>query len=170
MREPFSTLSISLQAAFINEFSGQVFTSNGTRWVLSNHKNTPFNQQQSTHLPWVCPVFLQPPWGILPGTATHWLFCVGLLAEPGGSARNDVDLHGSVLRAAATHQPLEMRPIHQQGTLQHPRVNLILKTPLPVCCWRYYLLPKSLLITLGSIISHTVTNKHTCPHIWLPGG
>lgn len=107
------SLSISLQAVFINELSGQVFQSDTTTWVLNNHQTLLFTNN-NPHCLWLCAISLQSPRGATPGNTGHRLLCVGLLAEPGGSAGNHVGLHGLVLRPAATNQPLEMMPLRQQ--------------------------------------------------------
>lgn len=54
----------------------------------------------------------QRPWGGVPGEHGHRPLCVGLLAEPGGSAGNYCCLHDPGLRAAAAYQPLEVIPAH----------------------------------------------------------
>lgn len=51
---------------------------------------------------------LQCPRGGVSEESGHRLLRVGLLAEPGGSAGNHVDLHVPGLRTAAPNQPLEM--------------------------------------------------------------
>lgn len=55
----------------------------------------------------------QSPRGGVPAEHGHRLLCVGLLAEPGGSAGHHCCLHDPGLRAAATNQPLEVIPAHQ---------------------------------------------------------
>lgn len=107
--QPDLFILFSSQAVYINEMKGQLFYSNNTMWVYSQ---VLFDSLESLFDGKGLSSVLQCPRGGVPAQHGHWLLCVGLLAEPGGSAGNHCCLHDPSLRAAATNQPLEVNPTH----------------------------------------------------------